>query len=276
MAHVGEIARLVIKEIDPSGAVLDNDHKDVFLAGAECAAGLKAGDEIEVYLFINKDRVLEATTTMPEIKLNEAGGVKIKTVTDLGAFVNIGAPRDILIPAKEMRRPFLSGDYVVVLVKYDKSADKLYATTRYGQHLQRILIPYKRGEKLNVLVAERIDNARRVIVENRFLGVISDQDVLSPIRVGDRCVAYVRKIEAGEVHMSTQKEGKELIEDAKTRILDTLDQNKGYLRITDNTPPDEIKLRLKMNKTTFKQAIATLSEEGKIVLTKRGIKQPKA
>ena len=123
-----------------------------------------------------------------------------------------------------------------------------------------------------MMIAEKIDAGRRVVVDGKFIGFLFEQEMMDRVRLGEKVKGYVRKCEFGELTVSMQREGMDLLEDAKKKILHYLELNGGYVRLNDDTPPEEIKLRLHMSKKTFKKAAGMLFNEGKVTLAKFGIK----
>jgi predicted RNA-binding protein (virulence factor B family) len=133
-------------------------------------------------------------------------------------------------------------------------------------------IDIERGQEVDLIVADKIDIGRRVIINGKFLGVIFTQEMLRTLREGDKIKGYVRKIEGRDIQVSMSKEGEELIIDAKNRLMEFLENNNGYIRLNDDSDPEEIKLRLRMSKKTFKKAVGVLYKEEKVIITKFGVK----
>lgn len=233
---------------------------------------LKTGDEVEVFIFFNEDALPEATTVLPDIQLDEAGCFRVISSNQLGAFVNIGTFRDILIPSREQKEVLNAGDWCVVVLKLDRLKNRLYGSTRITTHLKNTDHSFKRGDEVQLLMGEKFEIGRRVVINKKFLGLIFRAEMTRDVRTGDLVKGYIRKIEGDEITVSMQKEGQELVDDASAQLLEFLRANGGYARLTDDTSPEELKLRLRMSKKTFKKAVGKLYKEQKIILTKLGIK----
>jgi hypothetical protein len=149
---------------------------------------------------------------------------------------------------------------------------RLFATTKIFTHLKNKPEGIERGDQVEVMIAERIDVGRKVIVNGKFPGVIFNQEIMSKVHEGEVVKGYVRKIEGKDVIVSMQKEGLDLIDDATKRLLEYIEANGGYVRLNDDSDPEEIKLRLRMSKKTFKKAAGQLYKMGKVDLMKFGIK----
>ncbi|NNE55175.1 MAG: hypothetical protein HKN32_04080, partial [Flavobacteriales bacterium] len=267
-----EIRKLPIKEFLERGANLDNFGKDLYIPGSDLEHEAAVGDELEVFIFKNKNDELEATTQLPSIKLREAGMVQIKSIGSAGAYCSIGTKRDLLIPPREQGKPLNEGQWTFITFQRDAKNDRLYGSTRIVAHFRNDRIPYERGDKVEVHVFDRIEIGRRVLVEGKYVGVLLKQEIFTSVRQGEKLKVWVREVKGKDIYLSMQQEGKARIDTACKNIMDFLHAHNGYVRISDNTDPEEIKLRLKMSKKTFKAACGQLFKENKIILTKRGIK----
>lgn len=230
------------------------------------------GDPVEVFTFYNENRELEATTKMPEIQVGEVGAFRVADVNDLGAFIHIGTKRDMLIPRREMKEELTKGKLVVVTLQVDEKNNRLFASPRINTYIKNDLIDVKRGDEVDLLIGERIEIGRRVIIKGNMVGIMFRQEMLRNLREGDRIKGYIRKIEGKDIQVSMSKEGEELIIDAKEKIMDFLNANNGYMRLNDDSDPEEIKIRLRMSKKTFKKAVGALYKEEKVTLTRFGVK----
>jgi predicted RNA-binding protein (virulence factor B family) len=275
MIHPGRIQELEIMGEEGGFYLLGNEKHSVRLKKREARKDLKIGDSIKVFVFYNEDAETEATTRIPQTEIDQPAAFRVKNVNEIGAFIDIGTTRDILIPTREMREPLETGQVVVVVMKEDRRNRRLYASTRLTTHLSNHDINYKRGDEVEIMIAEKILIGRRVIINGKHLGVLFRQEMLRKVFTGEKMKGYIRQIEGKDITVSTQKEGMELLHDARRQILDYLSWNGGYARLNDDTPPEEINLRLKMSKKTFKKAIGMLFKEGEIVITKFGIKLAK-
>ncbi|MEZ4800396.1 MAG: S1-like domain-containing RNA-binding protein [Flavobacteriales bacterium] len=251
---------------------LGDERRFIPLPKRDVRGSLEEGDMVEVFTFYNENRELEATTKMPDIQVGEVGSFKIAGVNDLGAFVHIGTKRDMLIPKREMREPLEEGRYALIILQEDARNARLFASTRIHHYLKDNPITCERGDEVELTIAEKIEIGRRVIVNGINTGVLFRQEMMRQVREGEKIKGYVRKVEGNEITVSMTKEGMALIEDAKAKIMEFLHGNNGYIRLNDDSDPEEIKLRLRMSKKTFKKAVGVLYKEQKVVLTKFGVK----
>jgi predicted RNA-binding protein (virulence factor B family) len=268
----GKVQELPVLEIIDTGYILGTSHSQVLLPKRQFRGKPEEGQLLEVFVFYNENRELEASSRLPEIQLDEVGAFRVKNVNEIGAFIDIGSVRDILIPNKEQRVPLEEGNLAVVILKDGSENKRLFASTKLTRYLKNTDLNYERGEAVEIIIAEKMDLGRRVIINGKHLGFLFQQEIMRPVNTGDKLVGYVRQIENNSITVSTQKEGTELLQDARARLLEFIQSNGGYIRLNDDTSPDEIKLRLRMSKKSFKKAAGILFKEGLVELTKLGIK----
>jgi predicted RNA-binding protein (virulence factor B family) len=268
----GKIQKLPLLEPVDRGYLLGSAENNVFISKRDVRAGTEPDTEIEVFVFYNELKELEATSKLPQLQLGEVGCFRVGNSNDLGAFIDIGSRRDILIPHKEQVEGLETGRMTLVVLCDDQVNRRLYASTKLNRHLRNEDIPYKRGDEVQLTIAEKIEIGRRVVIDGKFIGALFRQEMMDRVRLGEKVKGFVRKVEGKDIIVSMQREGLDLLEDSKARILDYLEGNGGYVRLNDDTDPEEIKLRLHMSKKTFKRAAGMLFKEGKVLLTKLGIK----
>jgi len=186
--------------------------------------------------------------------------------------VDIGMRRDILIPLREQRVPLEAGRMTLITLQCDMEHRRLFGSTRYTSYFSNQKISIQRGDEVELVIAERLEAGWRVIVNGTWLGFLFDQEIMRRVTHGEKGIGFVRKIEGKDIIVSMQREGEELIHDAVQRLMEFLQHHNGYIRLNDDSDPEEIKLRLRMSKKTFKKAVGQLYKDRKIEMTKFGIK----
>ena len=270
--HPGTIQALPVFEVVEKGYLLGSEEDHVFIGRRELKPKTEPGTEVEVFTYYNEERNLEATTELPSLQVGEVGCYRVLSSNSLGSFISIGTRRDILIPHAEQVESLEDGRMALVILLDDPENRRLYATTKLNRYLRGREIPYKRGDEVMMTIAEKIEIGRRVIIDGKYVGALFRQEMTDNVRLGERIKGYVRKVEGKDIVVSMQREGMELLDDAKVKIMNYLEANGGYVRLNDDTDPEEVKLRLHMSKKTFKKAAGMLFKEGKILLTRMGIK----
>ena len=270
--HPGTIQTLPVFEVVEKGYLLGSEEDNVFIGRRELKPKTELGTEVEVFTYYNEERDLEATTQLASLQVGEVGCYRVLSSNSLGSFISIGSRRDVLIPHAEQVESLEDGRMALVILLDDPENRRLYATTKLNRHLRGREIPYQRGDEVMMTIAEKIEIGRRVIIDGKYVGALFRQEMTDTVRLGEKIKGYVRKVEGKDIVVSMQREGMELLDDAKVKIMNYLEGNSGYVRLNDDTDPEEIKLRLHMSKKTYKKAAGMLFKEGKILLTKFGIK----
>ena len=266
----GSIQELMVTSINEEGVFVGNDHEEIPLNKID-TKGVVLGQTLQIFSYFNDRKELEATTKLPEIQVGEMGMFSILNSNDLGAFINIGVGRDVLIPKREQRQELMANRRALIMLCYDSANHRLFGTTKIFNHLKEEP-DFKRGDEIEMTIFEKLEVGRKVIVNGKYQGIIFQQEIMSRVSEGDKVKGYVRKIEGKDVVVSMQKEGVDLIEDAAARLLEFLENNGGYIRLNDDSDPDEIKIRLRMSKKTFKKAAGLLYKREKVDLMKFGVK----
>jgi len=266
----GAIQELMVTSINEEGVFVGNDHEEIPLNKID-TKGVVLGQMLKIFSYFNDRKELEATSRIPEIQVGEMGMFTILNSNDLGAFINIGVGRDVLIPKREQRQELLTNRKALIMLCYDSANHRLFGTTKIFNHLKEVP-DFKRGDEIEMTIFEKLEVGRKVIVNGKYQGIIFQQEIMSRVSEGDKVKGYVRKIEGKDVVVSMQKEGVDLIEDAAARLLEFLENNGGYIRLNDDSDPDEIKIRLRMSKKTFKKAAGLLYKQEKVDLMKFGVK----
>jgi uncharacterized protein len=268
----GLIQTLPVYDNHEHGYLLGDEAFTIFLP----SRGLRREDadkeSYEVFVFYNENGELEATTKLPVIQLNEVDVFRVKNVNNMGAFIDIGTARDILLPNKEMKEPLEAGFTILAGMLDDKMGNRLYLTQKINGFFPNTDIPFERGDEVELLIGEKLEVGRRALVNKKYMAALFRAEMTFNVKLGDRVKGYIRKIEGKSILVSMQREGMLLLEDAQKKLLGYLEANNGYVRLNDDTDPEEIKQRLHMSKKTFKKAAGMLYRDGKVTLTKFGVK----
>ncbi|MBC3898335.1 CvfB family protein [Acetobacterium malicum] len=276
MIEIGKVQTLTIERITPIGAYLSDgfDTTDVvLLPEKEVAKNVRAGDQIEVFVYRDsKDRLI-STTREPKIQLGEFAALKVADVTKVGAFLDWGLEKDLLLPYNEQTVKVQKGrDYLVNL--YTDKSDRLCATMKIYP-LLKVGAPYKMGDWIEGYVYQiNPEIGAFVAIDNLYHGLILIKDANSDIHCGEKIHARVSEIRNdGKLVLSPNKKAyKEIPKDAVV-ILTKLNESQGFLPYNDKTEAFIIKKEFDMSKSSFKRAVGKLLKEKKIRITERGIEK---
>lgn len=248
-----------------------NGTEKVLLPKKQVPEGMKTGDEIEVFVYKDsKDRLI-STTHMPALKLGELGVLKVVEVGKIGAFLDWGLEKDLLLPFREQTRRVQPGDEVLAALYIDKSS-RLCATMKIYEYLATES-PYKKDDKVTGRVYEISQNfGAFVAVDDKYTGLINKKEYFGNLTVGQIVEARVCKVkEDGKLDLSVREKAYQQIDTDAELVLQVLSEYDGVLPFNDKVSPEIIERELHMSKNAFKRAVGRLLKEGKIEITEKRI-----
>lgn len=276
MIKLGEIQTLVVRRQSPIGMYLgsrdDNLEEEVLLPNNQVSPGIKEMAEIEVFIYRDSEDRLIATTETPKLVLGQVAKLTVKEVTRIGAFLDWGLPKDLLLPFKEQTAEVKEGKEYIVGLYIDKS-QRLCATMRIYEFL-KTNSPYAKGDWVPGMVYSISNDLGALIaVDQMYNGLIPKQELFGDYKAGDLIEARVARVrEDGKLDLSFKEEAHiQMTTDAEI-ILERLKQGEGVLLLNDKSPPEQIKKQLNMSKGAFKKAVGRLLKEGKIEFAPNGIR----
>lgn len=273
MIEPGKKQRLKINRIVSQGAYLSMPddgrgkvREEVLLPGRQIPAGKKAGDEIDVFIYRDSEDRLISTTAEPYITLHEVGRLKVREVTKIGAFLDMGLERDLLLPYSEQTYEVKADRYVLAAMYVDKSG-RLAATMKVYEYLSTAS-PYKADDEVEGLVYEISRNfGAFVAVDNKYSALIPAKDLDGKVHAGDLIRARVtRVLPDGKLDLSVRKKAYLQLDIDGKVIMDYLKAQDGEIPFTDKADPEVIRDTFHMSKAAFKRAAGHLMKEGKIVI----------
>ncbi|MCK0130861.1 S1-like domain-containing RNA-binding protein [Flavobacteriaceae bacterium F08102] len=274
MIEVGKYNNLtVVKQTEDGLQLKDNEGELVCLPTKFIPKGTEIGDSLRIFVYHGNNGKKIATTQTPKITLYGFALLQVTAMTKVGAFLNWGLDKDILLPFSEQRRDLSEGRWYVVYLDIDDSG-RLFATTKIEDQLQNIHITVNEGDEVEILILKKTDLGYTVIVNDEHEGLIYDNEIFTTLRVGDRMPAYVKKVrEDNQLDISIQKLGfRQVIDTYSDKILQTLSAHDGFLALTDKSAPADIAAILGMSKKAFKKTIGGLYKARKISLEEDGIR----
>ena len=264
----------VVKETD-FGVYLGTETEKVLLPKKQVPEGTQIGDPIDVFIYRDSSDRLIATTNEPLIELNQIAALKVVEVGAIGAFLNWGLEKDLLLPFKEQTFKVKEDDECLVALYIDKSS-RLCATMKVYDYLENGSVYIKDSHVSGTIIEINPEFGVFVAIDNQYYGMIPKAEMFNDMKVGDHIDARVTKVrEDGKLLLSVkQKAYIQMDEDSKL-ILDELEKNGGSLPFTDKADPEFLKSKFHMSKNAFKRAIGRLLKEGKINLKSDSIEEIK-
>lgn len=279
MLKIGKYNNLTILRDTKVGLFLGNPETDpegihdVLLPNKYVPNEFEIGEEIIVFVYLDHEQRPVATTLEPYILLNEFALLRVNYINQVGAFMDWGMEKDILVPFKEQARPMEKGKRYLVYLYMDEKSNRLVASSKTNQFLSNEELTVEKNEEVDLIVSHITEIGINVIINEKHKGLLYKDEVYDDsIRTGDRMRGFIKNIRPDhKIDVSLQKLGYESIEPNADKILDELRASRGFLRLNDNSHPEDIKTVLKMSKKTFKKAIGALYKEKLIEIKEDGI-----
>jgi predicted RNA-binding protein (virulence factor B family) len=249
------------------------DGEDVLLPNKYCPESYHIGDILRVFVYPDNEGRKVATTLVPKVLVNEFAFLQVKAVEQVGAFLDWGLDKDLLVPFREQRQRMEKGRWYIVFMTVDEKTDRLFATNKIEQRLDNEHLEIEEGDKVDVLIMQKTDLGFSAIINNRHKGLIYDSDIFQDINVGQQLTGYIKTIrEDQKIDLSLQPIGYHHSTDTHTDlILRKLMENGGALPFNDKSPPDLIYSELGISKKAFKRAIGAMYKDHSITITEAGI-----
>lgn len=279
MIEIGKYNTLTILRDTKVGLFLGNEEQDpegkhdILLPNKYVPNDFRIGEELTVFVYLDHEERPVATTLEPYILLNEFALLRVNYVNQVGAFMDWGMEKDILVPFKEQARPMEKGKRYLVYLYMDERTNRLVASSKTNQFLSNENLTVQRGEEVDLIVSHITEMGINVIINEQHKGLLYKDEVYDDsIRTGDRMRGYIKNIRPDhKIDVSLERIGYERIEPNAEKILNELRASRGFLRLNDNSHPEDIKTVLQMSKKTFKKAIGALYKDKLIEIKEDGI-----
>ncbi len=252
----------------------DDSGEEVLLPKKYCVEEMKPGDTTRVFVYKDSEGKKVATTLKPKIYIHEFALLKVTAVTGVGAFLDWGLEKELMVPFREQKQKMEEGRWYIVYLDLDKKSDRLYASNRVERFLQNDQISVKDGDEVALVVMQKTDLGYSVIVNHKHKGLIFDNEIFQEIRVGNRLKGYVKKIRDDQkIDISIQAIGFRNVNDSNSELIyKTLIENNGFLAINDKSSPDDIYTQFGISKKAFKKSLGALYKQKKVDIQPDGIK----
>tara|TARA_Y100000589_G_scaffold332342_1_gene392016 strand:+ start:12737 stop:13576 length:840 start_codon:yes stop_codon:yes gene_type:complete len=275
LIEIGKYNKLKILRQTSVGLYLgDDDGEDVLLPIKYCPEEFEIDEVLNVFVYRDYAERKIATNLIPKVLLNEFAFLKVDEVSKVGAFLDWGLEKGLLVPFSEQRQNMEKDRWYVVFMALDEKTDRLYASNKINKLLQNDNLSVKKGDKVNLLVTKKTDLGYSTIVNNIHIGLIYNNEVFQDLNVGDKLEGYVKKIrEENKIDIAIQAQGyRNFIDKNCETIFNVLKDNDGIAYINDKSSPDEIYDTFKMSKKAFKKAIGSLYKQKIIVINSKDIR----
>lgn len=276
MMELGKRQLLEVVRVKKFGVYLSEkagDETAVLLPEKQVPEGTVAGDKLEVFVYRDSQDRLIATVKEPKIQLGQTAVLKVKEAGKIGAFLDMGLEKDLLLPFKEQTRKVKPGEECLVALYVDKSG-RLAATMKVYAYMSNES-PYQKEDKVTGTIYEINPNIGAfVAVDNRYYGLIPARELYGNLKEGDVVEARVLKVrEDGKLDLSPREKAYLQMDADSQLVLKVIDEFDGVLPFNDKASPETIKREFHLSKNAFKRAVGRLLKEGRIKITEKTIER---
>ena len=273
MIQIGEFNTLeILRDTEPGLFLGDADNNEVLLPNRYVPEHFEIGDKIEVFVYLDNDERIIATTTEPFIINGEFAVLRCNEVSNFGAFLDFGLVKELFCPFKEQAFPMKKGGWYLVRCYLDDVTERLVASSKTNQFLDNKELTVAQFDQVDIIVSHPSDLGMNVIVNNIHTGLIYKDSIFQDLSVGDKLKGIIKKVRPGnKLDIGLGEIGYRNIEPNADKIMQELTDGNGFLAVTDKSSPEKIKDLLQMSKKTFKKAIGTLYRQKLVELKEDGI-----
>lgn len=273
MATAGKMNMMTMSREVDFGVYLSDGTDEILLPKRYVPAGLKEGDELEVFVYHDNEGRLIATTDKPLAVLGEIVMLEVSTVTSFGAFLKWGIMKDVFCPIALQGHRMRPGDKRLVYLFTDEQTGRVTATEKIDKYLSNYDLTVAPMDEVDIVVFQRTDIGYKVIINSKHLGLMHFSDVFRDLEPGDKMRGFIKEIRPGnKIDVAPGTSGYKRVATEEQRVLTLLQNNSGYLPYNDKSDPEEIYAFFGMSKKTFKMTTGALYKQRKIEFTQTGIK----
>jgi predicted RNA-binding protein (virulence factor B family) len=273
MIKLGDYNTLkVVKRVD-FGLYLDGgDDGEILLPSRYVPDGTTIGQLLEVFIYLDQDEKLVATTLHPLAKVGEFAWLECAWTNEYGAFLNWGLMKDLFVPFREQKMKMQVGRKYIVHVHMDDESYRIMASAKVEHFLSEETPEYEIGEEVDILVWQHTDLGYKAIIDNKFSGLLYENEIFQPISIGMQLKAFIKQVrEDGKIDLELQQGGMKKVKDFSETLLAYIKEQRGFIRFTDKSDAEQIYKTFGVSKKTFKKAVGDLYKQRLIVLEPNGI-----
>jgi predicted RNA-binding protein (virulence factor B family) len=274
MAIIGRRNVLRVVREAPPGIYLDSgDQQEILLPGRYIPPNAVPEDMLDVFVYLDSEDRMVATTETPYAMVGEFAYLKVVNVaTGIGAFLDWGLAKDLLLPFSEQKIHVRRGHWVTVAIFLDPESGRIVATTRLNRHLSREAPTYAEGQSVSLLVTAKTPLGYNAIVENAHRGLLYHTNLAGPLTLGHKLRGFVRRVRSdGKIDLSLDADGYKRVAPLTDKIILALQANCGRLAYDDASSPQAIRDTFGASKNAFKQALGALYKKRRIRFLQPGI-----
>jgi len=273
MIDIGRINTLKIVRESNHGLYLEIGEEDeILLPNRYVPEKYNIGDEIDVFVSFDSEDRMYASTDMPYAMVGEYACLEVVAATSFGAFLDWGMPKDLLVPFKEQNQKMKEGEKHVVYIYFDSKSKRIAASAKLFKFLKTRDHTYEKGDEVELIICSRSDLGYNVLIDGDYMGLLFKSDVFKPVQTGDKMKGYIKEVRDDlKLDVCLSPLGKSAVDLLASRLVEMLEENNGFLPVTDKSSSDEINSMFGQSKKTFKRSVGLLYKQRKIKIEDKGI-----
>lgn len=273
MVNIGQYNLLrMIKKVD-FGIYLDGEkYGDILLPRKYVPPDTAIGDTIEVFIYLDSEDRIVATTLKPKALVGECAYLKVVEVNRIGAFMDWGLPKDLLVPYNQQQNPMQKGYSYMVYVYVDELTERIAASSRLEDYITDNPDQLKPNQAVDLMIYGKSDLGFKAIINGKYLGQLFQNEVFRALHYGEKLKGYIKRVRTdGKIDLKLQQAAHLARNSLSETILQHLDENNGISTLTDKSPPEHIYNTFGVSKSTYKKALGLLYKNRQIKIEKHQI-----
>ena len=273
MPHIGRLNTLRVVKATDKGVSLDaGELGEIFLPQPDVPDTCRTDERLTVFLYTDSEDRPVATTQSPLVMVGDFARLKVVAETPVGAFLDWGLPKDLLVPFREQTTPMKKGHAYIVRVYLDERSQRVVASAKLDRFLSDTAPDLRVGQEVELFVCTRTTLGRKVIINRTHWGLMHSADIFQPLHSGQRLTGFVKTVRAdGKIDICLHKPGYAKVRDISATILDVLEQHGGRIPVTDRSTPESIRQWFGVSKKTYKKALGALYKRRVVTLTDESV-----
>jgi uncharacterized protein len=274
MATIGKFNTLTIVAIAERGAYLDaGELGEILLPNRYVPAHAAVGEIVNAFIYLDSADRIVATTAQPFAQVGEFASLKVIQINKMGAFLDWGLPKDLLVPYNQQHKKMEQDKYYLVRIYQDPYSNRIAASSKLDKYLNLVAADYHVGDKVELTIASRTDLGVKAIINNAHWGLIYQNEIFHPLQTGEKRYGFIKKVRSdGHIDLSLSQTGRAKINDFNADFLQYLAEHDGFCALHDKSSPEQIKQMFAVSKKTFKATIGHLMKQGKVTIESNGVR----
>ena len=276
MLRIGQFNNLeVIKEVD-HGFYLDSQDDqwgEILLPHNSAPKNCSVNDQLDVFIYFDSEDRIVATTKRPHVMVGQFNLLRVSSVEKVGAFMDWGLSKDLLVPFGEQKLRLQAGRSYIVYVFIHEASGRIVGSTRFNRFIDQVPAEYEVGQMVELLIARETELGYTAIINDAHWGFLYHNEIFKDLRIGQKIRGYIQKMrDDGKIDLSLTSTGYEKVGGIAETILNHLARNNGFLPITAKTSPEELSERFGVSKKNYKKALGALYKKRLLSIDPDGIR----